>query len=95
MEKIILDLEALTGTQKSATWTDLTSGSEPKWWFTKNEPELCVIHWQITDGPSLTAAQKLDLKLHAVAIYVQDNPSWLVHPAFDSTINVDGTEPIP
>jgi hypothetical protein len=32
----------------------------------------------------------LAVKVRGVALYVQDNPQYLVHPAFDVSINISG-----
>ena len=88
---IITDLNALSGAQKTAVWSDITSGSPPKW-ATDTGPNAAALAWAPTliTLNGLTAANVLDLKIKAVAMYVQDNPNYLVHPSFDNTINISG-----
>jgi len=41
-----------------------------------------------------TAAQVKAGQISLTAMYVQDNPQYLMHPPFDSSIAIDGTEPV-
>lgn len=90
---IYADLQALTAAQKTAVWSDLSSGT-PKKYLTDAGPNAAAIgalDWAASDsgatGASLTAA-----RMRITAAYCQDNPSYLVHPSFDATINVPGDQ---
>jgi len=88
------DLVALTTTQQANIWADISSGTIPKYLLdaSPNTAALVVLDWAVRSsgavGASLTAA-----KFRAVAMYVQDNPTYLVAPTFDATINVSGDMP--
>ena len=90
---IYTDLQALSTTQKTEVWTDLTSGT-PKKYFLDTGPNAAAIgalDWAATDsgatGAALTAA-----RIRIAAFYVQDNPNYLVNPSFDPGINVPGDQ---
>ena len=88
------DLVALTTTQQANIWADISSGTTPKYLLDAgpNTAALVVLDWAVRSsgatGTALTAA-----KFRAVALYVQDNPTYLVTPTFDATINVPGDMP--
>ena len=88
------DLVALTTTQQANIWTDISSGTTPKYLIDtgRNTAALVVLDWVVRSsgatGAALTAA-----KFRAVAMYVQDNPTYLIAPTFDATINVAGDMP--
>ena len=88
---IVADLNALTGAQKNAVWTDITSGSPPKWSTDAgpNAAAIAVLH-AVATMTGLSNADLLIVKIRGVAMYVQDNPGYLVNPAFDPSINVPG-----
>lgn len=82
IQAILVDVKALTGAQQLAVWSDITSGSPPKWQGS-NDPVV----WCKGSQPSTLTAQE---KQVGAAFYVRENPTYLVHPAFDVTINVPG-----
>lgn len=85
---IFTDLNALTAGQKANVATDLYTGTALTMRilnYTGPNAALIAITYFGLPQP-LTAAQKIGL----VAAYVQDNPLYLVHPAFDASINVAG-----
>jgi hypothetical protein len=88
---IYTDLQALTAAQKTNVWTDLSSGTPKKYLqdVGRNAAAIAALDWAATDsgatGTALTAA-----KLRIGAMYVQDNPAYLINPSFDPTINVPG-----
>lgn len=88
------DIVALTTAQKNAIWTDLSSGTPPKWALDPgpNAAALAVLQFCATTG-TLSAADITEAKVRAAAMYAQDNPRYLVSPSFDATINVAGDEP--
>lgn len=87
------DLASLTNTQKNNIWTDITSGSPPKWSTDagSNAAALAVLTL-LGASSTLSAADVLEAKLRGVAMYCQDNPTYLVNPSFDPTINVPGDQ---
>lgn len=84
---------ALTATQQSAIWTDLTTGTPPKWATDAgpNAAAIAAIHWSAANSGA-TAANLNDARRRLAAMYAQDNPGYLVAPAFDPSINVSGDE---
>lgn len=91
---IYTDLQALTTTQQNNVWADLGSGAPPKYLLDAgaNASALWVLDYLAREA-GLTGAALTRAKFRAVAMYVQDNPAYLVRPAFDPTINVSGVEP--
>lgn len=85
------DLVALSASQKTNVWNDLTSGSPPKiLGDTGPASDSIFLLWRIASNSSLPAATITDMKLTAAAYYVRDNPRYLVAPAFDPSINISG-----
>ncbi len=86
-------LSTLTATQKTNIWTAFSAGS-PALWSTDDGPNAGAIGIGFgivaNLASAMTTAQLTDMKLRAVTAYVLDNPEWLVHPAFDATINLPG-----
>lgn len=91
---IYTDISALTTTQQNAVWTDITSGTPPKWSQDEgtNAGAIAAIHWSAANSGA-GAAAVADAKRRLVACYCQDNARYLVHPAFDTNINIAGDEP--
>ncbi|MBY0525602.1 MAG: hypothetical protein K2R98_19510 [Gemmataceae bacterium] len=86
---IVDDLVALTTGQKTAIWTDLTAGSPPKLLVNAGEYKPALEELRLRARSSLyTAQQMTEMKLFAAALYCLANPTYLVNPSFDSTINV-------
>ena len=92
------DIGALTGSQKTKIWADLQSGTPPKWTQDRG-PNAADLHilWLLATQLSVvnTAADKQTCQAMLMSIYTVDNPTFLVHPAFDTTINIPGDEPVP
>lgn len=89
---IITDLNALAPTQKNNVWNDLTIGPPANKWQSDsgiNAAAIAVLQFLATTG-TLNATDLLNAKIRGVAMYVQDNPGYLVRPAFDLTINIPG-----
>lgn len=87
------DISNLTGTQKTNIWNNFISGSPPLW-ATDAGPNAAALAVLQLMGASVTlsAADVLEAKIRAVAMYCQDNPNYLVTPSFDNTINVPGDQ---
>jgi hypothetical protein len=86
---------ALSNSQKLAISSDLFSGTPPKFALDEGDdsPDLLVLYvLQLTGG--LSTADKNLVKQAAASVYARDNPTYLVHPSFDPTINVPGEEPV-
>lgn len=91
------DLLALSVAKKSSVWADISAGN-PRKYFTgtgRNVAAIAAIDALIANVTTMTAPQLTDSRLRLVSMYVQDNPKYLVNPAFDATINISGDEPIP
>lgn len=92
---LIADLNALSASKKNAIWTDISSGSPPKWSTDTGPNAAAIAVLQLLATSGLSAADVLTAKVRGVAMYVQDNPKYLVNPSFDTSINVPGDEVIP
>lgn len=90
---IYVDINALSGTNKTAIWTDLTSGSPPKWALNtgQNQAAIVTLHWSAVNSGA-TAANLTDARMRLAACYVQDNPRYLVNPSFAAAVNIPGDE---
>ena len=88
---IYTDLTALTATQQTNVWNDLSSGSPAKYLLDAgaDAAAIIVLDWVVRKAGA-TGAALTDAKLRAAAMYVQDNVTYLVNPVFDATINVPG-----
>src|SRR5215471_2127612 len=94
------DVQALTATQMSATWQDLSAAAGP---FLFKDPATTgpnaasLFHWDHTyyvlGG---TAAQLKAAQISITATYIQDPDNWkyLQHPPWDGTIFIDPSEPV-
>lgn len=91
---IYVAIGALAAGQRAAAWSDLSSGSPPKLALDAgpNAAAIFTLHLLADGVAGLTAAEKNEARRRAVAFYVQDNPGYLVGPAFDRTINLPGDE---
>lgn len=89
------DLTALTATQQGNVWTDFSSGNPAKYLLDQgqNAAAIAVMDWVVKKSGA-TGAALTDARMRAVAMYVQDNPNYLVHPSFDASINVAGDMPV-
>jgi len=91
------DLQALSTTQFSNVWQDLSAAASPaprKYLLDEgpNAAAIFALDWSVyTSGG--TAAQVRAAQLSLTAEYVQDNPKYLVRPPFDSSINIPGDMP--
>jgi hypothetical protein len=88
LHAILADLLALQPAQQTAIWTDLTSGTPPKWRTTSSDP--CV--WAKATQGTTTAMEKAV----GVAFYCREagHERYLVNPAFAPAINIDASEVI-
>jgi len=93
------DVQALTAAQWGNVWADLSApvaGQAPRKYlmdYGVNAGPIFVFDWSLyVSGP--TAAQQKAGQISLTALYVQDNPTFLVKPPFDPSINVPGDEPV-
>lgn len=95
------DVQALTSTQWTKVWADLSAAvvgppAVPRKYLTDygtNAGPIFVFDWALyVSGP--TAAQQKAGQISLTAMYVQDQPSYLVHPPFDPSISIPGDEPL-
>ncbi len=83
--------------QKLAIITDLFTGNlatgSQKWQQDTgpNAAAMSAVYAAVTP-PSAISVFNPAQQLIMAAMYVQDNPLYLVHPAFDSTINIPGDQ---
>lgn len=89
-------LAALTPPQKAAVWTALTTGTPPLW-ATATGPHaalLAALHLTAT-ASALLPPEAAEARLLTAAVYVLDDPYWLINPPFAPAVNVPGLEPVP
>lgn len=95
------DVAALSPGQFQNVWNDLSAPvagppAIPRKYLTDygdNAGSIFVFDWALyTSGP--TAAEKRSGQISLTAMYVQDNPSYLIHPVFDPSITIPGDEPV-
>lgn len=93
--QLYAEIQALTTTQKNNILADLFAGTPMKVLIVtaqsngRNEGAIGALHWAVVNSIAPVAAIN-DARLRATAMYVQDNPTYLIHPSFDSSINVPG-----
>lgn len=93
---IYQDIHLLTNAQSILIWNDLTLGNPAKLALDEgtNAAAIYNMHFIATAVGSLTATEKNEARQRVMAMYTQDNISYLVHPPFDTNINIPGDEPI-
>lgn len=82
---ILNDLQALTNTQRTAIKTDLTNGTPAKWTTLTDDPVV----WAVLGNAAAATTQQL---VAAVVQIILTNPTYLVQPTFDATINIPGDQ---
>jgi hypothetical protein len=89
MADLFIAISALTNAQKTAIWTDLSSGSPAKYLLSEGAAEagIAALDWAIKDSGA-TGASLTNARLRIAAMYAYDNPLYLVNPSFDATINI-------
>lgn len=91
---IYTEIASLSPTDRLAIGNDLF-GASAKWSLDvgANRGSIFVLYMLTQLG--LTTGQTNVAKQGAAAMYVQDNPKYLVNPAFLPGVNIPGDEPIP
>lgn len=90
---IYTELGTLSATRQNTIWADVTAGSPPKWATDAgpNAAAIAAIHWSAANSGAAAAAVN-DARRRLVAMYVQDNPNYLVNPSFDQALSLAGDE---
>lgn len=92
------EVDALSAANKTAIWNDLNAGTPPKWALDRgyNSADLNLI-WLLATQLAVvsSAADKNLCRSMLIAIFVVDNPSYLVNPPFAAGVNIPGDEPVP
>jgi hypothetical protein len=91
LSQIVTALNALTTGQKTNVVNALFGGAVPILQDSGPNAGLITVLYGIVQNVTLLPAESQALKLYAVALFLQDNPTYLVKPAFDATINLLGT----
>lgn len=87
------DINALTATQKTNIRNDLLAGTPSKAQGDRGPGgDALLVLWTLQQVGGLSAADKVIVGVSAAALYARDNPTYLVNPTFDPTINVSGDE---
>lgn len=92
---IYFDLRDNLSTQnKNAIWTDISRGTPRKYFVGPgdNKASIVALDWSVSDSGA-TGTALTNARLRLVAMYVQDNPKYLVNPAFAPGVNVPGDTP--
>jgi hypothetical protein len=94
--EIRADVQALSASQWTNTWNALSApaGSAPRLYLTDYGPNVSgifALDWSAYASGG-TAAQVKAAQVSITACYCQDQPSYLVHPPFDNSINIPGDE---
>lgn len=86
------EIQALSAGQKTNIWTDISTNLKYFANGSFNEGSIATMHYAATftgiSGATLTAARSI-----IVALYVQDNPLYLINPTFDTSVNIPGYNP--
>lgn len=87
------DLLALTGSQKTNIWNNFTSGSPPLWAtdFGPNFADIFILQL-FGSSTGISPVDSSEAKIRTLAFYCQNNPTYLVNPSFDPSINVPGDQ---
>lgn len=93
--EIYADLQRLTTAEWNAVWADISAavpGVVPKKYLQdagKNASSIFCMDWSVYSSGATGAQQKV-AQMDIVTFYVQDNPTYLVHPKFAPGINIPG-----
>ena len=98
---IRVDVQALSVAQFSNVWNDLSANvptatpPAPHKYLLDTGPNggsILVLDWCVYGSGAPLAQAKL-AQHSLTAMYVQDNPKYLIHPPFDPSIDVPGDQP--
>lgn len=85
------DVASLPVPKQLAIWGDLSGGNPPKWRRGASENKKAI--WSVAAIPQTVPAASADARATMIALYVQDNPGYLVNPPFEPSLNIPGDEP--
>jgi len=93
------DVQALSVGQFSNVWNDLSapvSGGPPRKYLTDygTNAGTIFVYDHVIYVVQGTAAQVKAGQISLTACFSQDNPTYLVHPPWDTSINIPGDEPV-
>jgi hypothetical protein len=99
---VYADLLALTPQQQANVWTDLSSNVvvgtlTVKKYLTDVGPNfsgIAALDWALSDSGA-TGLALTHARMRIAMVFVIDNPTYLVTPAFDPTITLWGAAPMP
>jgi hypothetical protein len=94
---IYADIKALTAGQQAAIANDISVNNYEKLKSMRppQDGPVAVLHWCVTSLAAATQAERYDAYARIDAMYCQQFPDYLVHPAFDPSIEISGDEPVP
>jgi hypothetical protein len=82
-------VNALTPTQRANVIADLTSGTPPKWQQDGQAQQGAIfVCASVLKDFTLTGAPFTDMENAAITLFLLDNPTYLVTPSFDISINI-------
>lgn len=93
MYAIAANVFALTSVQKANVIADLFGGTPPKYQqdLGPNAAAISAIYASLTNAAGVAVFNQVQ-QLIIVAMYTQGNPTYLVTPSFDPTINIAGSQ---
>jgi len=89
--EVYSDIQKLTTAQWTNVWKDLGATSPRKYWYDRGPmlSGIIALDWSWYTSGAAAAQQKI-AQMEITALYVVDNPLYLVEPTFDTTILVSG-----
>ena len=92
--EIMQGVMTLSADQLSRAWQDLANGYPDKLQLdqSKDAVVLDLVDWLSKSGTAFDAAHLDELKQRAISYYTVNYPYYLMKPAFDPTIDVNGYE---
>jgi len=90
------DIKALTSAQQANINTDIMANNYARARALRppQDGPALSLQWGSVLGTA-TAPERRDTLLRIAAMVCQQEPTYLEHPAFDSSINISGDEPVP
>jgi hypothetical protein len=91
------DIKALSAQKQAAIAADISANSYEKLkaMHPPQDAPVAVLHWCVTSLAAATQTERYDAYARIEAMYAQQFPDYLVGPAFDTSINIPGDEPVP
>jgi hypothetical protein len=97
MFDIYADIKALSAQKQAAIAADIgvNNYEKLKSMHPPQDAPVAVLHWCVTSLAAATQTERYDAYARIEAMYCQQFPDYLVHPVFDTSINIPGDEPVP